>query len=81
MLINTLVFPYDNSQKIRQTMVSLDSDLIEFLEDMFDGDEHQPEAGSIGRKIAALEGQLKLCGPASVSAQASEARASDPAYL
>ena len=27
---------------------------------MFDGDEHQPEAGSIGRKIAALEGQLKL---------------------
>ena len=43
MLINTLVFPYDNSQKIRQTMVSLDSDLIEFLEDMFDGDEHQPE--------------------------------------
>ena len=47
-------------KKIRQTMVSLDSDLIEFLEDMFDGDEHQPEAGSIGRKIAALEGQLKL---------------------
>ena len=42
MLINTLVFPYDNSQKIRQTMVSLDSDLIAFLEDMFDGDEHQP---------------------------------------
>lgn len=60
MLINTLVFPYDNSQKIRQTMVSLDSDLIEFLEDMFDGDEHQPEAKNIGRKIAALEGQLKL---------------------
>ena len=58
MLINTLVFPYDNSQKIRQTMVSLDSDLIEFLEDMFDGDEHQPEAKNIGRKIAALEGQI-----------------------
>lgn len=60
MLINTLVFPYDNSRKIRQTMVSLDSDLIDFLEDMFDGDEHQPEAERIGRKIVALEGQLKL---------------------
>ena len=60
MLINTLVFPYDNSRKIRQTMVSLDSDLVAFLEDMFDGDEHQPEAEQIGRKIVALEGQLSL---------------------
>ena len=39
MVINTLVFPYDNSRKIRQTMAGLDSDLIQFLEDMFDGDE------------------------------------------
>ena len=60
MLLNTLVFPYDNSRKIRQTMAGLDRDLIEFLEDMFDGDGHLPEAEGIGRKINALEGQLAL---------------------
>ena len=60
MLINTLVFPYDNSRKIRQTMVGLDSDLIRFLEDLFDGDEHLPEAAQLSRKVNALEGQLAL---------------------
>lgn len=60
MLINTLIFPYDNSRKIRQTMEGLDRDLIRFLEDMFDGDEHLPEAEKIARKIDALEGQLVL---------------------
>ena len=60
MLINTLIFPYDNSRKIRQTMEGLDRDLIRFLEDMFDGDEHLPEAEKIARKIDALEEQLVL---------------------
>lgn len=60
MLINTLVFPYDNSRKIRQTMSGLDSDLIHFLEDMFDGDEVLPEAKELSKKINALEGQLVL---------------------
>ena len=60
MVINTLVFPYDNSRKIRQTMERLDSDLIHFLEDLFDGDAHLPEAGQLSRKINALEGQLAL---------------------
>lgn len=60
MLINTMIFPYDNSRKIRQTMEGLDRDLIRFLEDMFDGDEHLPEAEKIARKIDALEGQLVL---------------------
>lgn len=60
MVINTLVFPYDNSRKIRQTMEGLDSDLIHFLEDLFDGDAHLPEAGQLSRKINALEGQLAL---------------------
>ena len=60
MLINTLVFPYDNSRKIRQTMAGLDWDLIQFLEDMFDGDEHLPEAEELSKKISALEGQLAL---------------------
>ena len=60
MLINTLVFPYDNSRKIRRTLAGLDSDLIHFLEDMFDGDEHLPEADVLNKKISALEGQLAL---------------------
>ena len=41
-------------------MAGLDSDLIQFLEDMFDGDEHLPEADQLSRKINALEGQLAL---------------------
>lgn len=35
--VNLLIFPYDNSKKIRQTMEGLDRDLILFLEDLFDG--------------------------------------------
>lgn len=60
MAVNTLIFPYDNSLKIRQTMEGLDKDLIEFLEDMFDGDEHLPETDCLEKKIDALEGQLAL---------------------
>ena len=60
MAVNTLIFPYDNSLKIRQTMEGLDKDLIEFLEDMFDGDEHLPETDRLEKKIDALEGQLAL---------------------
>lgn len=60
MLVNTLIFPYDNSLKIRQTMEGLDRDLLIFLEDMFDGDEHLPETDVIEKKIDALEGQLAL---------------------
>ena len=60
MLVNTLIFPYDNSRKIRQTMEGLDRDLISFLEDMFDGDEHLPETAELRKKIDALEGQLAL---------------------
>lgn len=60
MAVNTLIFPYDNSLKIRQTMEGLDRDLIEFLEDMFDGDDHLPETKDLEKKIDALEGQLAL---------------------
>ena len=60
MLINMLVFPYDNSKKIRQVMESLDKDLTAFLEDMFDGDEHLPETEEMSRKIDSLEIQLAL---------------------
>ena len=60
MAVNTLIFPYDNSLKIRQTMEGLDRDLIAFLEDMFDGDSHLPETQGLEKKIDALEGQLAL---------------------
>ena len=60
MAVNTLIFPYDNSLKIRQTMEGLDRDLIEFLEDMFDGDDHLPETKDLEKKIDALEAQLAL---------------------
>ena len=60
MLINMLVFPYDNSRKIRQAMEGLDRDLICFLEDMFDGDEHLPDTKGMNRKISNLHSQLDL---------------------
>lgn len=60
MLINALIFPYDNSAKIQQLMVSLDEDLIRFLEDMFDGDDHLPETREMEGKIDLLERQLAV---------------------
>jgi len=60
MLINTLVFPYDNSRKIRSTAESLDKELLLFLEDMFDGDEKLPDADQISKQIDILAKQLKI---------------------
>ena len=60
MLINTLVFPYDNSRQIRETVKSLDEELIVFLEDMFDGDDNLPDASVMSRKIADIERQLAI---------------------
>lgn len=60
MLVNTLVFPYDNSRKIRRMMEGLDGDLILILEDLFDGDDHLPKADDLEKKMDALEGQLAL---------------------
>ena len=58
MLVNTLIFPYDNSRTIRQTMESLDDDLIHILEDLFDGDDHQLNADELEKKVDALGGRL-----------------------
>lgn len=60
LLINTLVFPYDNSRQIRATAESLDRELIRFLEDMFDGDEALPNAAEMKRRIDTMRTQLSI---------------------
>ena len=60
MVINTLVFPYDNSRQIRSTAESLDREIIVFLEDMFDGDSKLPDAEAMTAKIDTLARQLDI---------------------
>lgn len=60
MLINTMIFPYDNSRQIRSTIESLNKELIRFLEDMFDGDELLPDAEEMAGKIDDVAGQLRI---------------------
>lgn len=60
MLINVLVFPYDNSKKFRQAVENLDAELILFLEDIFDGDNDLPDAGIMEKKLADIEYQLSI---------------------
>ena len=60
MAINMLVFPYDNSRKIRETVAGLDRDLTGFLEDMFDGDGRLPDGAETRCRIDALERQLSI---------------------
>ena len=60
MVINTLIFPYDNSRQICATVESLDGELLRFLEDMFDGDDHLPDVDEMTRMIDKMAGQLKL---------------------
>lgn len=60
MLINMLIFPYDNSRQIRATAESLDRELILFLENMFDGDDLLPDAEVMSRKIADMDNQLRI---------------------
>ena len=60
MLINTLVFPYNNSRQIRATAECLETELILFLEDMFDGDLHLPDTHKMTQTIDEMAGQLKI---------------------
>ena len=60
LVINTLVFPYDNSRQIRFAVESLDRELILFLEDMFDGDDILPDPDVLGRKFDAMQGMLNI---------------------
>lgn len=60
MFINTLVFPYNNSRQIRATAECLETELILFLEDMFDGDLHLPDTQKMTQTIDEMTGQLKI---------------------
>ncbi|MBR2403070.1 MAG: FUSC family protein [Lachnospiraceae bacterium] len=60
MLINTLVFPYDNSRQIHATAESIDKEVLDFLLDLFDGDEHLPEAGEMEHKLHVMAQQMEI---------------------
>ncbi len=60
MAVNMLVFPYDNSRRIRETAESLDKELILFLEEMFDGDTIVPDEKRMAAKIDDLQQQLNI---------------------
>ena len=58
--INTLVLPYDNSRQIRDSIESLDRELLRFLEEMFDGDEVLPDAAQMEQKVGDMARQLTV---------------------
>lgn len=60
MLVNMLVFPYDNSRQIRSTIKQLDRELIQFLEELFDGDDVIPRTERMDQKIQDMEQQLSI---------------------
>ncbi len=60
LIINILIFPYDNSRQIRATAKSLDREVIVFLEDMFDGDDHLPDVEEMNATIDTLNRQLTV---------------------
>ena len=60
MVINTLIFPYDNSRQIRSIVESLNRDVIHFLEDLFDGDEITPDAQEMTQKMNNMGRQILI---------------------
>lgn len=60
LVVNMLIFPYDNSRRIRDTARSLDKELIVFLEELFDGDAVVPDAARMTAKIDDMDRQLKI---------------------
>lgn len=60
MLINTLVFPYDNRKKIRAAVHSLEHEVIVLLEDFFDGDDKFPNAHQMAEKLDDMAYQLEV---------------------
>lgn len=62
MAVNTLIFPYDNSNQIRSLIDSLDQEVIRFMEDVFDGDNVLPDVDKMTRKIDDMASQLRIFG-------------------
>lgn len=60
MLINVLVLPYDNSIKIRNSIEYLKEEVVEFLADMFDGDNQYPDTERLTESITEMAGQLGI---------------------
>lgn len=60
MIINTLVFPYDTSRRLQTTAECLDKEIIAFLEDMFDGDNHLPNTEKMTQMIDDMQRLLKI---------------------
>ena len=60
MVINIMILPYDNSLKIKQTIEYLEEEVIEFLEDMFDGDKEYPDTEKMRKTIDTMASQLGI---------------------
>lgn len=60
MVINTLVFPYDNSRQIRSAVHSLEKEVMLFLGDMFDGDNKLPTADASLERIQQIARELEI---------------------
>ena len=60
MVINTLVFPYDNSRRIRSAVHSLEKEVMLFLGDMFDGDNKFPTADASAERIQQIARELEI---------------------
>lgn len=60
LLINVLVLPYDNSIKIRSTIEYLEEEVIEFLEEMFDGDINDSDTRKMTNTIDEMGSQLGI---------------------
>lgn len=58
--INTLIFPYDNSRRIRFLAESLDREVIDFMEELFDGDDVLPDTESMISKINNMAKQMNV---------------------
>ena len=59
-LVDVLVFPYDNSRKIQGALEGLDRDVLRFLEEIFDGDDVLPDGEAMAGKLSAMEKQLAI---------------------
>ena len=60
MIINTLIFPYDNTNRIRSTADCLDKEILLFLEDMYDGKDILPDTEKLAGMIEELKKQLTI---------------------